>query len=498
MAKRFKVTPKRVISTNGTVVLTPEMSIEVKTKQHTCDPFYNGAKEIIKTYKNSYNFDYQKSGCSNNDFEFTILPKIKVFSKESAPFWLGAILVIIIVCFILLYFSEAQIPTVFTSSGIVAIISAFIGVVLTVFVTSILLQEQAETQKKLLERQSEKESLKDKEIKIYEQKIRVYSEFIKQMWKLIKDEDEISYEELKKLRTSCFQELVLYLNSEQINKISNEIKEITPESNKNYIIKPIGNITNILQNNLDPRVDVKPGDFSKLYNSFKTTDLEEQTQSHIMDTDHQRQEVSISEKQSVKNITFWHFNMYGEQQIEAFKKGNWLLNLFEYGEEWRTNKLYEVKDDDVVFLFRRGGYGYIGAFKVVGRKVLKAEEYSNKQYSPEDIQKYDIYNAMQDGATYSSNIIVEPIAYNFKGVGCKTVRRRTIEKFITDPVAVNYILDRFGDTPTYYPLNEEQKSGIGHLDENTPFNISPANNDFFIRLIDIDYISKHRKELLNK
>jgi predicted enzyme related to lactoylglutathione lyase len=44
MSKAFKVTPKRVKKTNGTV-LTPEMSITVTTLQHTSDPFYNGAKE---------------------------------------------------------------------------------------------------------------------------------------------------------------------------------------------------------------------------------------------------------------------------------------------------------------------------------------------------------------------------------------------------------------------------------------------------------------------
>lgn len=69
MAKTFKVTPKRVKKTNGTV-LTPEMSITVTTAQHTSDPFYNGAKEIKQAYLSLYKFDYQKANCSKNDFEF--------------------------------------------------------------------------------------------------------------------------------------------------------------------------------------------------------------------------------------------------------------------------------------------------------------------------------------------------------------------------------------------------------------------------------------------
>jgi hypothetical protein len=69
MSKVFKVTPKRVKKTNGTV-LTPEMSITVTTLQHTSDPFYNGSKEIKEVYMRLYGFDYQKANCSKNDFSF--------------------------------------------------------------------------------------------------------------------------------------------------------------------------------------------------------------------------------------------------------------------------------------------------------------------------------------------------------------------------------------------------------------------------------------------
>ena len=74
MSNVFKVTPKRVKKTNGTV-LTPEMSITVTTLQHTSDPFYNGAKEIKETYMRLYGFDYQKANCSKNDFDFVKLDK---------------------------------------------------------------------------------------------------------------------------------------------------------------------------------------------------------------------------------------------------------------------------------------------------------------------------------------------------------------------------------------------------------------------------------------
>jgi len=49
MPKVFRVTPKRVKRTNGTV-LTPQMQVTLTTLQHTNDPFYNGAKEIKDIY----------------------------------------------------------------------------------------------------------------------------------------------------------------------------------------------------------------------------------------------------------------------------------------------------------------------------------------------------------------------------------------------------------------------------------------------------------------
>lgn len=45
MSRVFRITPKRIKRSNGTV-LTPDMVITVTTRQHTTTPFYNGAVEI--------------------------------------------------------------------------------------------------------------------------------------------------------------------------------------------------------------------------------------------------------------------------------------------------------------------------------------------------------------------------------------------------------------------------------------------------------------------
>lgn len=52
-------------------LLTPEMEITVTTKSYTCDPFYNGAKEIQEQYMRMYQFDYKKSCCSKADLSLS-------------------------------------------------------------------------------------------------------------------------------------------------------------------------------------------------------------------------------------------------------------------------------------------------------------------------------------------------------------------------------------------------------------------------------------------
>lgn len=72
MSKVFRITPKRIKRYNGTV-LTPDMVITVATRQHTTDPFYNGAQEIQEQYMRMFQFDYKRACCSKYDFDFVKL-----------------------------------------------------------------------------------------------------------------------------------------------------------------------------------------------------------------------------------------------------------------------------------------------------------------------------------------------------------------------------------------------------------------------------------------
>ena len=374
---------------------------------------------------------------------------MKVISKI---YWLLiAVFVLLVLWLALRYVSKAQMPTDFTSSDLVAIVSIVVGGLVAVLTVFIQLRG-------------------DKDGKIFEQKISVYSEFTKQMWGFVKEEGyEITDEDLRKLRAICFQKLVLYLDCDQIREITHPISCIRDRGKDS-----IGRITYVLQENLNFGKKRKSNEdevskrLRELYNSFDIKESVEKEESIQIEAVAQN---CTQESQQVDNkISFWHFNiLYEKQQIEAFKAGNWVLALIEYGEEWRTNLIKQVKPNDVIFLYKRGGAGYIGAFKALDppSKILQGKNYA--EYSKDECKQYDIYDNLKDGVDFASNIRVEPIAYNFKGVGCYSVRRRTIER-INDMDAVKFLLERFNGEK----LSTDQLVGKGKLDDKTSIELDES------------------------
>ena len=146
----------------------------------------------------------------------------------------------------------------------------------------------------------------------------------------------------------------------------------------------------------------------------------------------EQNESTSDDSQRLENT--WHFNAWGDQQFKQFKepfdKSKEIeLSLVEYGEYWRTNLLKQVGKGDIIMLFRRGGYGYVGAFKAIGRRIFDFEKGEEEilyfddekprlvENFDEDVAKYDIYESKKDGATLCSNLIVKCIAYVPVGVG---------------------------------------------------------------------------------
>ena len=176
---------------------------------------------------------------------------LKMESKKNLkklPLWLGAINILFIIFFVLLYISETQIPTVFTSSGIVAIISAFIGVILTVFVTQILLDRQSESQaflqkeqcvaqqklqEDLQKQKAEHERKKEIDTKIFEEKLKTYQTFLAKLCEIVKQEGEDKDIEESEIKELIFQiSLVrMHTKGERVEKLFKAISKIITNIN---------------------------------------------------------------------------------------------------------------------------------------------------------------------------------------------------------------------------------------------------------------------------
>ena len=353
-------------------------------------------------------------------------------------------------------------------------VAACLGAVITALITAMLLKEQSKQQILL----NEREEAKDKNIKIYESKIAVYSDFVSKMWKTIED-DIVEEQELRDLRGEAFRKLVFYLNNKNISVLAETVAQIKlyypndenadiPTIRRNNITA-FSEITKILQDDLkqDEQDKADASSITKLWLRFNLAPIEDkqnvlanhqtqepviQTQSEVVQsaTDTIISEVEDEEPQypHVLKKQTWHFNAWdANKQIKALANGLKELSLVEYdGEVWRTNLVKQVNLGDIAFLFRTGGAGYIGAYEVTGWRVFTKEgnswkeviknadgkrEITDQAQVMEDLAKSDIYGSANDGSSSVANLIVNPI------VQCKNwgvsypggVYRRTISRY---------------------------------------------------------------------
>lgn len=335
--------------------------------------------------------------------------------------------------------------------------AAIIGVILTAIVTVL-----------LLDGQSRSEEEKDKNIEVYKMRLGTYSEFNQKMWEILND-DEICPKEVLELQGFVFKEVILHLSAEEIAKLTEVLEEMKKEKNlsgKGHLY--FGEISVMLQESLLNKksrgASVTPTQITNLRSAFKnligklSNDVEpivtaESSESEV--------ELPVAATASALKGQNWHFIAYNDTQFEQLEKGNDVLSLIEYGgEDWRTQTLRQIKEDDHVFLFRRGGYGYVGVYRAKGYVVYTQDDggvtkltcmfgsepkeerftYDAVQALP-DTAKYDIYNALADDATSVASLIVEPVFYEAEGVGTVTVYRKTISRF--DPGYAAEIYERF-------------------------------------------------------
>jgi hypothetical protein len=385
----------------------------------------------------------------------------------------GVLIIAAIVCLLLMCWSAVQFGAIDPIEMPGSFIGAALGAAITGVITVILLKGQSSAEEK-----------KERAVKIFEKKLTVYSQFMGHLWGMFSD-SEVTPEELAHLRNICFQQLVFFLDDKQIESITEQLETIAGDIDMG--VAAAAKITSILKENLD-LVAVKPpkekeknkigrNSLTDLFKSFEDKNNLTEFKTDAAPSP----ELDPSERSfEGQNIlpSCWHFSMYNETQLEVLENdnGETILALFEIGESWRTEYVRQVQPGDVIFLFRRGGYGYIGAFKAIGTKVIEYEE-DHEDYDNRD----DMYNCLNDGvADYAANIIARPLAFNCKGVGYKSPRRKTIEP-IKDGEAVNYLLTRFGGND----LTEEQKAGMNKFESGKPVNIQDADQAFFKKLVEI-------------
>lgn len=349
------------------------------------------------------------------------------------------------------------------------LITAFVGVAISALVTLVLLNGQTKEEEK-----------KDRNLNLYNAKLKVYSNFVSSWYKALSD-NQITPGELRGLRTMLFGKVFFYVNKTVLEIIEKELKLII-EKNENidandskmqdFFIK----IVSLLQKDLNGEPIIPPKSIMHKFLDFLHLKQEKKIEKDnyqrniwlyldriITKSEEPERNNNDVQSPNVENIVpkqiesvstpvreeeilpqqAWHFIMWSDTQIEKMKEGFKELSLIEYGEYWRTNLVKQVGENDIVMLFRRGGYGYVGAYKAIGWRVFyfeedkeeillfgkEKQEITGDQYLT-DIKTYDIYNSYEDDATTCANIIVEPIAFVENGVGNPGgVYRRTISRY---------------------------------------------------------------------
>ena len=121
---------------------------------------------------------------------------------KSVLIWGVIFICVILMSLLIVFIDKFSVPSTNVSDGVVAIISAFVGVVITVAVTGVLLNTQSET-----------EYLREKNVKQFEKKQETYHGFLEQLGNIITDltrrslagNDAKSYENIASLENLIFQ-----------------------------------------------------------------------------------------------------------------------------------------------------------------------------------------------------------------------------------------------------------------------------------------------------
>lgn len=362
------------------------------------------------------------------------------------------------------------------------ICAAVIGVLITATITSLLLDRQSDAQMELRKKEEEI----DKNVKVYESKIQIYTECINKMWAMIADE-ALTIDEWRNLRNFLVGNVLIHLKEDDLISIKAKIQPLEIKD-IDSVINVFAYITEVLKCDLIKQkiTDDETREIVDLWSAFNIPPLKtESSEIVIKEDDENAKKKDKIEYKTSNQFTgqFWHMVMLNNNQVKLFKRindgespnetsDNCELSLIEYEENSRTNLLKQVKKGDVILLYRRGGYGYVGAFRAKGYRIFDFEkmeettmlndEKSTNVIDASDspsLSKYDIYSSYDQDATLCSNLIVEPLIYVQAGVWYTGgVYRRTISRYPKGYAKI--LLSRF-----LYEL-KQNKEGCKYLVEN--------------------------------
>lgn len=330
-------------------------------------------------------------------------------------------------------------------------VAAVLSVVLTAAVTFLLLKGQ-----------SEGEERRDKNIKLHERKLEVYTKFTYKMWDILSD-DNINAEEIKILRSEMFNGLLFFLDNHQIELIDDALKELISdkELNSDDCRKSFTKITEILRCDINntPYEEHKIAAASSLWSTCSTLYDAVVDVDRLANTATSAALISDSQSESTEENSIVGRVSKRCHHFAIFKFDNWQKQLFENkvnalvlceynGEMQRTNAIKRIKSNELVFAYQTGGHGYVGAFLAKGWvvfeqndndvvKEVKYEYECNEQPRvvegaefQADLERFvaaDILN--EKGGVRFSFLLVEPLCVYGRGVGRISVYRSTISTY---------------------------------------------------------------------
>jgi hypothetical protein len=201
--------------------------------------------------------------------------------------------------------------------------AALAGAVIAAFITSILLRLQTQSQAKLIEGQASIEQEKEKEAKVYEEKLRIYQDFLRKLNDIIRDNK---------------------IDKEEVIDLQFQVSFIDMHTSSAHIKQISEHVANIVKNINNPKED-----FSLLEEMFainetfreelykkKDIELSDDNKQNRIDAVDNFKSITIYEKgNSLENINTYELIKKLKQNIKAPGFRQWI-----YGKRTLVHELY--------------------------------------------------------------------------------------------------------------------------------------------------------------